>query len=102
MSKPIKPNIKKPFTLYPLAWHLVALNAPELRDASRAISLIESTLSTDEEPSSKAFSVLAAAYAEQGDFERSMDLQQKVLVKRGDYAEQALAQGMAPRRSRLY
>ncbi len=60
-----------------LAWHLSTLKDKGLRDGARAVEIILNDLG--KKRTSKKLIVLAAAYAEIGDFEKSIEVQKEAL-----------------------
>lgn len=59
-----------------LAWLLSTCPDPELRDGKRAVALLQPVI--DQSP--QMLDTLAAAYAETGDFEQAVELQQKAIA----------------------
>jgi len=74
-----------------LAWILATSQNPELRDGSNAVVFAEKSVTATHRKSPAELDTLAAAYAETGDFEKAVSIQQEAIallqteVQRKDY-----------------
>ena len=67
------------YGLSSLAWTLATSHDPSMRNGKEAVKLAQEAIQISAKPDSYLISVLAAAYAEQGDFEMAVTTQEKAI-----------------------